>query len=134
MTKAVRKLPEQTPRVESGGLQFGRDIPGIYFTGENAAFCAEILERAAEACPDSTGILSMQLQSMADMLWSTKLNLFKAASIHGELTKLVFEEAMSVVNCAHESAKMKTFKTPAEALGYQSGQILMTLRSLRDNS
>lgn len=134
MTKTIRKLLAQEPRVQSGGVQFGEDIAGVYFTGEVAAFCAEIIERAASECSDSTGLLSVQLQTVSELLWSSRINIYKAKSLHGELTKLVFEEAISVVKSVNAGSVDRHFQDSKDAMNHQAKSIITTLTSLRDKA
>lgn len=44
----IRKLPEQTERVETGPTQFGDDWPGIFVRGDNAFAYAMALSEAIE--------------------------------------------------------------------------------------
>lgn len=48
MDKMVTRLPEQTPRVESGVMQFGDDWPGVFFRGDDALYFAHLLSTALE--------------------------------------------------------------------------------------
>ena len=40
----VTKLPEQTPRIETGPIQFGSDWPGVFFRGDHALHFAHALQ------------------------------------------------------------------------------------------
>ena len=46
----IRKFPNQDERVETGAIQFGKDWPGLFIRGDNAAWyrlnLMSILEKA----------------------------------------------------------------------------------------
>ena len=44
----LRKLPEQSERVETGPTQFGEDWPGVFIRGDNALWYAHLLEQLME--------------------------------------------------------------------------------------
>lgn len=44
----IRKLPEQTERIETGPTQFGEDWPGTFIRGDNAFAYAMALSEAIE--------------------------------------------------------------------------------------
>jgi hypothetical protein len=46
--QAIRELPQQEPRVETGPVQFGDDWPGTFIRGDDAAYFAFILGKALD--------------------------------------------------------------------------------------
>lgn len=136
MTKAIRKLPEQTPIVSTGGIQFGNDKPGVYLSGDIASHCAAILQRAVHNCPDYNGLLSTELQSIADVFWASKINVQKSMSLNTFIATQAFEEAIGVVESvnAYLSEKRKSWESPEEALKVQSQKIIQLLKQLQNNS
>ncbi len=44
MIDGIRVMPAQSPRVETGPLQFGNDWPGVFIRGDNAAYYALNIE------------------------------------------------------------------------------------------
>ena len=40
----IQNIPEQSPRVESGVVQFGNDWPGIFIRGDRAMYLAACLK------------------------------------------------------------------------------------------
>jgi hypothetical protein len=49
---AIRMLPEQTPRMESGPVQFGEDWPGVFIRGDHAGYYALNLQFALDKLKD----------------------------------------------------------------------------------
>lgn len=49
----IRQLPEQSPRVETGAVQFGSDWPGIFIRGDNAIFLSWCLKEVLKNNPDN---------------------------------------------------------------------------------
>ena len=45
---AIRELPSQTKRVETGAVQFGDDWPGVFQRGDDACYNASMLASLAE--------------------------------------------------------------------------------------
>lgn len=43
--EVIRKLPEQTPRVDTGVVQFGEDAPGLFVRGEHAFHIATLVHK-----------------------------------------------------------------------------------------
>lgn len=132
--KILRKLPRQSKEVETGGLQFGTDKPGIYFTGQTASYCADILTQAVPHVSDAAGILSIQVQSIADIFRESKINVSKSVSLHGEVAKLAFEEAIGMVESINLYAASRNFPTPKAALRYQSNRIIEALKILHQRA
>lgn len=128
MTKIIRKLPEQRPRVESGAVQFGKEPPGIYLKSENVAYCVTVLSRATSNCPDSAGLLSAQLQGIIDLLQTAKSNQNKEVSLHTELTKVVVEEAIGVVDSVNVHLRDGKFTSTRDALNQQAAKIIQVLK------
>jgi hypothetical protein len=136
VTKAIRKLPEQTPTVLTGGIQFGSDKPGVYLTGDVASHCAAILQRAVHNCPDYNGLLSVELQSIADIFWASKVNVATSVSLNTFIAKQAFDEAIGVVESvnAYLSEKQHSYASPQDALKLQSKKIIQLLKQLQENS
>jgi len=44
LDEPIRKLPDVEPRIETGPVQFGKDWPGTFIRGDNAAYYAMCLE------------------------------------------------------------------------------------------
>jgi hypothetical protein len=135
MTKAIRKLPEQTPPVVTGGIQFGSEKSGVYFTGDVASYCAAIIKRAVSYCPEAAGMLAIELQSIADIFWASKINTSETTSISKEIANQAFEEAMGVVESvnAYLSGKEHSYDSPQAALKLQSKKIIQLLKQLQES-
>jgi hypothetical protein len=136
VTKVIRKLPEQIPPVITGGIQFGNDKPGVYLTGDIASHCAAILQRAVHNCPDSNGLLSTELQSIADVFWASKINVQKSTSLNTFIATQALDEAIGVVESvnAYLSEKQHSYNSPQDALKLQSKKIIQLLKQLQENS
>jgi hypothetical protein len=136
LSKIIRKLPEQTPLVITGGVQFGSDKPGLYLTGDIASHCATILQRAVHNCPDYNGLLSTELQCITDIFWASKINVQKATSLNSYIATQAFNEAIGVVESvnAYLSEKQHSYNSPQDALKLQAKKIIQLLKQLQENS
>lgn len=68
----VRELPVQTPRVETGPVQFGNDWPGLFIRGDQAFGYAMYIDQLLIAPADEfdEALAKVNLRSLAELLRS----------------------------------------------------------------
>lgn len=70
MTTEIRKLPEKTPRIETGVIQFGEDWPGVFIRGDNALYYAMSLRQVLDSLDPEHALAGVVLKGLADLLSS----------------------------------------------------------------
>lgn len=65
--KSVRNLQQETPRVESGPIQFGDDWPGVFIRGDDCAYYNLLLTNVLKKT-DLNPMTKVQLKELKQLL------------------------------------------------------------------